>query len=139
MYDYFKRSYAEMLYRWGLLVHRSKILKYLSSNSDVSRGVEFVTECMSCTKVTPAPLCKDCHKPLLYCSLCRLPVRGSANACLSCGHGGHTNHMKRWFLVSLYGTLQLELSKVCTLQKNDVCATGCGCHCLKESANIVDF
>lgn len=111
MYDNFKRSYAEMLYRWGLLVNRSKILKYLSSNPDVSRGVEFVTECLSCTKVTPAPLCKDCHKPLLYCSLCRLPVRGSANACLSCGHGGHTNHMKRWFLVSLFNTCYAKTTR----------------------------
>ena len=90
-----------MLYRWGLLVKRTKVLKYLSTNTDICRGgVEFVTECVTCTKVTPAPLCKDCHKPSLYCALCRLSVRGSANACLHCGHGGHTEHMRRWFKVN---------------------------------------
>lgn len=103
MYDNFKRSYGELLYRWGLLVNRAKVLKYLSTNVDQQRGVEFVTECTVCAKVTPAPTCRDCRKPLLYCALCRLPVRGSANACLQCGHGGHTEHMRRWFEVSAGG------------------------------------
>lgn len=100
LYDNFKRAYSEMLYRWGLLVNRTKVLKYLSSSSDTFRGVEFVTECIKCAKVTQAPMCRDCHQPLLHCSLCRLPVRGSANSCLYCGHGGHLLHMKQWFEVS---------------------------------------
>lgn len=99
VYDTFKRCYAEFLYRWSLLVPRAKVLKYLSTNTDVSRGVEFVTECMSCAKVTPASMCKDCHIPLLHCALCRLPVRGLANACLHCGHGGHSEHLRQWFEV----------------------------------------
>ncbi|KAG4069884.1 hypothetical protein HA402_009591 [Bradysia odoriphaga] len=121
LYDNFKRAYSEMLYRWGLLVNRTKVLKYLSSSSDTFRGVEFVTECIKCAKVTQAPTCRDCHKPLLHCSLCRLPVRGSANSCLFCGHGGHLLHMKQWF------------------EKNEVCATGCGCYCLKESSKLVEL
>lgn len=86
-----------MLYRWQLLVHRAKLLKYLSTNYDTFRGVEFVTECLACGKETQASVCRDCHKPLLRCTLCRLPVRGAANACLNCGHGGHTDHMRIWF------------------------------------------
>lgn len=109
LYDNFKRSYSEMLYRWGLLVNRTKVLKYLSSSSDTFRGVEFVTECIKCQKVTQAPMCRDCHKPLLYCSLCRLPVRGSANSCLFCGHGGHLLHMKQWFEVSYFACSELPL------------------------------
>lgn len=80
-------------------MNRTKVLKYLSSSSDTFRGVEFVTECIKCAKVTQAPMCRDCHKPLLYCSLCRLPVRGLANSCLFCGHGGHLLHLKQWFEV----------------------------------------
>lgn len=68
---------------------------------DQYRDVEFATECSQCGKATAAPTCKDCHKPLLNCSLCRLPVRGLANACLSCGHGGHSDHMQKWFDVSI--------------------------------------
>uniref|UniRef100_A0A182SMP7 WDR59/RTC1-like RING zinc finger domain-containing protein n=1 Tax=Anopheles maculatus TaxID=74869 RepID=A0A182SMP7_9DIPT len=96
LYDNFKRSYAEMLYRWGLLVQRAKVLKYLSNYVDTPRCVEFVTECLNCCRVG-APACASCKKPVLYCSLCRLPVRGAANACLHCGHGGHTEHMRIWF------------------------------------------
>ncbi|XP_040165744.1 GATOR complex protein Wdr59 isoform X2 [Anopheles arabiensis] len=120
LYDNFKRSYAEMLYRWGLLVQRAKVLKYLSSYVDTPRCVEFVTECLNCCRVG-APACATCKKPVLYCSLCRLPVRGAANACLHCGHGGHTEHMRIWF------------------ERHDVCATGCGCPCLSKSSKLCNL
>lgn len=100
LYDCYKRVYAEMLYRWNLLLPRAKILKYISVPAEAYRDVEFVAECSTCMKVTRAPVCKECHNPMLKCSLCRLPVKGLANACLSCGHGGHTDHMKKWFSVS---------------------------------------
>lgn len=98
-YDLYKRFYAEMLFRWNLLVPRAKILKYLSVNTEKFCDVEYVTECSNCSRVTRAPLCKECRIPLLKCVLCRLPVKGLANACLNCGHGGHTVHMKNWFSV----------------------------------------
>lgn len=143
LYDTYKRAYAEMLYRWGMLVPRSKILKYVSINLDQYRDVEFVTECQHCGRATAAPTCKDCHKPLLNCSLCRLPVRGLANACLSCGHGGHSNHMQKWFDVSnrfvefgyadvhtFFRIPYKQLKLISKLQENEMCATGCGCFCL---------
>lgn len=120
LYDNFKRAYAEMLYRWGLLVTRTKILKYLSSYVDPPRCVEFVTECPLCCRIG-SPACSTCKKPVLYCTLCRLPVRGAANACLHCGHGGHTEHMRIWF------------------DKYDECATGCGCHCLQKSSALCNL
>lgn len=101
LYDVFKKSYAEMLYCWGLLVQRAKVLKYLSSAASLQiRGVEFVTECTRCKRTTLGPSCQNCKKPLLTCTLCRLPVRGAANACLNCGHGGHTDHLRKWFEVN---------------------------------------
>lgn len=141
LYDCYKRAYAEMLFRWNLLVPRAKVLKYLSANPEIHRDVEYVTECTSCSRVTKAPLCKECRKPLLKCVLCRLPVRGLANACLNCGHGGHTSHMKVWFSVrnfSFYATdvihqmsTRNELTYfLLSLQKNEFCASGCGCQCL---------
>lgn len=120
LYDNFRRSYAEMLYRWGLLVPRAKVLKFLSNYVDAPRCVEFVTECLHCCRVG-APACATCKKPVLYCSLCRLPVRGAANACLHCGHGGHTEHMRIWF------------------ERYDVCATGCGCQCLSISSKLCNL
>ena len=144
-----------MLFRWNLLVPRAKVLKYLSSNPEIHRDVEYVTECTSCARVTKAPLCKECRKPLLKCVLCRLPVKGLANACLNCGHGGHTTHMKVWFSVRIYALhttiIDSEFKRgeshfgakhffynwieskyfFSPLQKNEFCASGCGCSCLK--------
>lgn len=91
-----------MLYRWGLIVDRAKILKYTKNLTELSSGVEFVTECLTCVKVTKASSCKVCRVPLLYCMICRLPVKGAANACLYCGHGGHTEHMRLWFSVGVF-------------------------------------
>ncbi|GAB0090407.1 GATOR complex protein Wdr59 [Sergentomyia squamirostris] len=116
-HDSLKNAYAEMLYRWDLLVQRAKVLKYLSVPPDSPRGVDFVTECNWCNRNSPSviPFCSNCHRPLLHCALCRLPVRGAANACLQCGHGGHTLHMMEWF------------------SRYEVCAAGCGCRCLQET------
>ena len=95
-----------MLYCWGLLVQRAKVLKYLSSAASLQvRGVEFVTECTKCKRTTLGPSCQNCKKPLLTCTLCRLPVRGAANACLNCGHGGHTDHLRKWFAVCFFKNL----------------------------------
>lgn len=109
LYDCYKRLYAEMLFRWNLLVPRAKILKYLSVNTEIYRDVEYVTECTNCARVTKAPLCKECRKPLLKCVICRLPVKGLANACLNCGHGGHTLHMQVWFSVNTHIRSSLTL------------------------------
>lgn len=145
LYDTYKRVYAEMLFRWNLLVPRAKVLKYLSVNTEVYRDVEFVTECTSCARVTRAPLCKECRKALLNCTLCRLPVKGLSVACLNCGHGGHTEHMRQWFTVlSFYFTTNLMVMASINLstnemmyslllfQSNEECAYGCGCHCLQH-------
>lgn len=145
LYDCYKRIYAEMLFRWNLLVPRAKVLKYLSVNTEVYRDVEYVTECTSCSRITKAPLCKECRKPLLKCIICRLPVKGLANACLNCGHGGHTlTCMKLWFsvsfflhksfgptLVAAFWTQTIFNFQIWILfQKNEFCASGCGCPCL---------
>ena len=90
-YDNLRKSYADLLYCYGLLTQRAQVLKYLSiPPTPLQTGVEFVTECQNCRKTTRGPSCLHCKKYLLYCSLCQLPVRGAANACLACGHAGHT-------------------------------------------------
>lgn len=114
-YDHLKRCYADLLHRWGLLVARTKVMKYLSSPpQEAGRVMDVVTlnaVCMNCNRTSKGASCSVCQSPLLYCALCQLPVKGSAAACLYCGHGGHTMHMKQWF------------------EKNNVCASGCGCEC----------
>ncbi|KAH8412365.1 hypothetical protein KR009_001464 [Drosophila setifemur] len=118
LFDQFKRAYAEILFGWQLLSKRALILKHTQNTPPAVQGVEFVTECGSCAKPKRTPKCEPCKRPVLFCVLCRLPVKGAANACLACGHGGHMDHMMQWF------------------EKHKVCAT-CGCSCLERTSELL--
>ncbi|XP_046999380.1 GATOR complex protein WDR59 isoform X1 [Schistocerca americana] len=120
LYDMYKKAYAEILHRWCLLGARTQVLKYLCTPPEPHRGVEFFTECTSCNKQIRGPGCSLCKRLSFQCVICRISVRGSSNFCLVCGHGGHMDHMKRWF------------------ESHSVCPTGCGCSCLAESASILE-
>ncbi|XP_074030929.1 WD repeat domain 59 isoform X2 [Leptinotarsa decemlineata] len=118
LYEYYKTAYAETLHRWGLIYNRTEVLKYLCNTSEPHKGVEFVSDCEDCMKPSKFSNCTSCKKLTLKCTVCHVSVRGAANACVSCGHGGHTNCLKWWFSF------------------RDVCLTGCGCHCLIETAGM---
>ncbi|EDW11288.1 GATOR complex protein Wdr59 [Drosophila mojavensis] len=119
LFDQFKRAYADVLFGWQLLSKRALILKHTLHTPAPTQGVEFVTECSGCAKPKRTPKCEPCKRPVLFCILCSLPVRGAANACLSCGHGGHMQHMMQWF------------------ERHIVCATGCGCNCLQRTSELL--
>ncbi|KAG5668330.1 hypothetical protein PVAND_016273 [Polypedilum vanderplanki] len=111
-YDNLKKFYADILYCYNLLPARALILKFVSSPAAFSSTVEFVTECQICKKTSKSPSCLHCKKFLLYCSYCQLPIKGSANSCLSCSHSFHTAHLLEWF------------------ENHDVCpVAGCRCPC----------
>lgn len=61
--------------------------------------VDLFADCSNCQKPKRTPNCTSCKKPVLYCILCSLPVKGAATACLECGHGGHAVHLMQWFEV----------------------------------------
>ncbi|XP_067624866.1 GATOR2 complex protein Wdr59 [Eurosta solidaginis] len=121
LFDHFKKVYADILFGWQLLNKRALILKHTMVSQTQPHGVEFVTECASCNKLKRTPSCATCQRPVLFCQLCNLPVKGAANACLACGHGGHMTHMIQWF------------------KKHSICASGCGCHCLKQTAALLEL
>ncbi len=50
----------------------------------------------------------------LSCSLCDMAVRGLHTVCLRCRHGGHPEHMKKWF------------------EEHEMCPAGCGCCCVRH-------
>ncbi|EDO27102.1 predicted protein, partial [Nematostella vectensis] len=76
---------------------------------------EFSTRCYNCLQRTRGAQCMSCKSIGLQCSICHVAVRGASNFCIACGHGGHANHMIKWF------------------EAMDICPTGCGCQCLKDS------
>jgi len=117
--DNYRRCYADILYRWGLLEARCLVLKYLTVPHEPHRGVEFVSECNPCRQTVRGPQCMSCKRLCMHCSICRIVVKGSASFCLVCGHGGHSVHMARWFA------------------EENVCPTGCGCNCLLESSSVL--
>ena len=119
-YDYYKKIYADILYRWKLIKKRALLLKTIESkelNEDHQSRVSFVNECFtqSCkdrNELCSNFICSRCNRIALICTICRLPVKGATNHCMKCGHGGHTHHMDEWFKL------------------HTVCPTGCGCDCL---------
>lgn len=123
-YDYYKKIYADVLYRWKLIEKRALLLQtiqsQLLSEDESLYHLPFATLCPSERCTADKRLCHDvfcsvCKKHSLVCSMCRIPVKGAANFCIDCGHGGHTEHMEEWFQT------QLE------------CPTGCGCQCIPSS------
>ncbi|XP_075045379.1 GATOR2 complex protein WDR59 isoform X1 [Mixophyes fleayi] len=114
-FDDFKKCYGEILYRWGLQEKRAEVLKFVSCPPEPHRGIEFGVYCSHCRSEVRGTQCAICKGFTFQCAICHVAVRGSSNFCLSCGHGGHTAHMLEWFSMQ------------------EVCPTGCGCHCLLES------
>ncbi|XP_066493720.1 GATOR2 complex protein WDR59 isoform X1 [Tiliqua scincoides] len=114
-FDDFKKCYGEILYRWGLREKRAEVLKFVSCPPDPHKGIEFGVYCSHCCSEVRGVQCAICKGFAFQCAICHVAVRGSSNFCLTCGHGGHTSHMMEWF------------------RTQEVCPTGCGCHCLLES------
>jgi hypothetical protein len=63
--------------------------------------------------------CGTCQRTRhrISCCICHTLVHGLVNFCIRCGHGGHSRHIKEWFVD----------------MQRDVCPTGCGCRCLYET------
>lgn len=127
--DLIMHIYAELLYRLNLLNQRAMLLKNIGSDPAYSelfgdkqtlndiqeeRLTNLTIQCYNrdCRNKCRSVQCPNCKKYSLYCSICRLPVRGSCSICSKCLHGGHVSHFDAWF------------------QTNDFCPTGCGCKCL---------
>ncbi|KAF4091874.1 hypothetical protein AMELA_G00041460 [Ameiurus melas] len=114
-FDDFKKCYGEILHRWGLKEKRAEVLKFVSCPPEPHKGIEFGVYCCHCRSQARGTQCAVCKRFTFQCAICHVAVRGSSNFCLSCGHGGHTSHMMEWF------------------RSQEVCPTGCGCHCLLQS------
>ena len=116
--DVYIHLYANMLYSWGLVETSAELKKYMQSSlsaasCDELRGLTFAPRCLECDMTLPAntSICQNCKTFAFKCSICTNPVRGLFTVCLSCGHGGHFEHMTSWF------------------SQQSVCPTGCGCPC----------
>ena len=130
-YDLFMRRYSDLLYSWGLLTVRAEVIKHIVYqipttdtfeiaptlfNKDGLRtpGLRLDIWCSKCDNGKAIPgtnKCSSCLDFAFRCSICDNAVRGLFTVCEKCGHGGHVNHMTRWFSC------------------HSMCPTGCGCSC----------
>lgn len=117
-YNRYRRAYAEMLYMWGEFAERANVLKYVADPTPPNEGIDFVILCDRCSKPLKSPYCQNCKIYGFNCDICHLKVKGLSSFCLKCGHGGHAEHLKKWF------------------EKEKVCPTGCGCECMTTDGHF---
>jgi Zinc-ribbon, C4HC2 type len=118
-------GYADVLRRWGMLDDATEIMKYSKSgakkSTDFQHDLKFHLECTQChsdISISKGGIwCANCKDFPLRCSICNLAVRTTGSFCLSCGHGGHSSHIKVWF------------------EQYTECPTGCGCRCADLTAD----
>jgi len=116
------KSYADILYRWGLLEKRSEILKFVQGETTLPfSGIVLDPSCRICGRNSSSIKCTNCQSFAIRCAICRVSVKGLSSFCLVCGHGGHEMHMRDWF------------------KKFEFCPLGCGCNCLQHMQTPIDI
>eukprot|EP00743_Colponemidia_sp_Colp-15_P008390 GILK01009116.1.p1 GENE.GILK01009116.1~~GILK01009116.1.p1 ORF type:complete len:1037 (+),score=156.36 GILK01009116.1:75-3185(+) len=119
LYDQYRRVYADLLYRWGALNAHKEVLKYVKFKQAAGdREVQMAQPCFRCREPLVAGVCVRCNKYGFRCSFCHIAVKGLSIYCNSCGHGGHTDHIRQWFA------------------SEQLCPSGCGCHCAAENPQL---
>ncbi|KAI8852977.1 hypothetical protein BC829DRAFT_34571 [Chytridium lagenaria] len=125
IYDRFILIYTDYLFDAGLLEQRTHMLKSLyiwrlGFKPDTPTSIEADISC-ACGKtrdsLNTGVRCKKCNKTpkqRVVCTVCNLPCKNLVTLCVNCGHGGHVDHLAKWFSSS----------------DNNVCPSGCGCTCL---------
>jgi hypothetical protein len=98
---------------WNLRIeiikhYQSDLIKLLTQKS-----IYYNVMCSACKKtIKPNTfICSSCNNNIYLCVYCHLPVRRLYAWCNVCCHGGHLNHMIKWF------------------KSNSKCPSGCGCKC----------
>ncbi|KAH9507691.1 GATOR complex protein wdr59 [Bulinus truncatus] len=115
-FEQIKKVYANILFKWGLLIERAHILKHTDGCGVEHQTIGCPVTCFNCSESVRDVQCHVCKYPALRCSVCNMSVRGLSEVCLACGHGGHIIHMMEWFT------------------QQSVCPSGCGCKCLQENS-----
>ncbi|KTW26776.1 hypothetical protein T552_02777 [Pneumocystis carinii B80] len=109
-------EYIELLQKYRLFITMTEVIN--ASSSLLIRALNqsetsVYINCYSCQKpiINQKPnntfsYCKHCRNIPNGCTICDIPVKGQYLWCQSCGHGGHTQCLKNWFINNYnhYGT-----------------------------------
>lgn len=112
----FRLEYIDLLQRWQLFPQMIEVLTCHRTTAGAACAVpsaafSMPARCARCGAACAGAFCAACHAHTARCALCELPVRGLGWACPHCHHGGHLDHMVRWFA------------------RSTACPLGCGCSC----------
>ncbi|KAN0024868.1 hypothetical protein ACTFIV_009277 [Dictyostelium citrinum] len=112
-------SYIELLQRYKMWSLALEVMKYCDDqiiNQASKRHTTLISACSSCGKSIPqnSIICEKCNKASSKCSICRLPVKGMWVWCQGCGHGGHLEHMKSWFIDKNQKSCPTGCTHICT-------------------------
>uniref|UniRef100_A0AC34FQT9 GATOR complex protein MIO zinc-ribbon like domain-containing protein n=1 Tax=Panagrolaimus sp. ES5 TaxID=591445 RepID=A0AC34FQT9_9BILA len=102
-FDHFETSrvaYAEILARWGMFKKSAEVLKFCPSQQPDPFSI--LIACSQCQQVFDSEdemgdTCERCRQELIICTICDFPCSGLILTCPLCSHGGHLEHMKKWF------------------------------------------
>uniref|UniRef100_A0A914PV81 GATOR complex protein MIO zinc-ribbon like domain-containing protein n=2 Tax=Panagrolaimus davidi TaxID=227884 RepID=A0A914PV81_9BILA len=102
-FDHFETSrveYAEILARWGMFKKSAEVLKFCPSQQPDPFSI--LIACSQCQQVFDSEdengdICEKCKQELIICVICDFPCSGLILTCPLCSHGGHLEHMKKWF------------------------------------------
>ena len=109
-------QYIELLSKFELWNLRIEIIKNCNSefiSNLTQNSLDYHPMCGTCKKTIKAntTYCPSCKVNNFLCVYCHLPVKRLYAWCHKCCHGGHLNHLIKWF------------------KKNKKCPSGCGCDC----------
>ncbi|XP_059167957.1 GATOR complex protein WDR59-like isoform X9 [Physella acuta] len=74
-YEHIKKTYANILFKWGLLNERALILKHTNSIDAEQKVIEFPVSCWNCHEDVKGAQCTHCSYTALRCAVCNLGVR----------------------------------------------------------------
>ncbi|SCU90248.1 LADA_0F02762g1_1 [Lachancea dasiensis] len=120
-YRSYRYQYAELLFYWGLLIHRAELLQFntpLPAPSDdswsiYSRSAPDSVIPLNATGMSYKFVEGEATSPFIVnCNYCELKIEGFCSTCGSCQHIMHAHCAKEWWRVS------------------NECPSGCGCACV---------
>ncbi|KZO96812.1 WD40 repeat-like protein [Calocera viscosa TUFC12733] len=108
-------AYLEMLSRLQLFTAAAEVRKYFQApevQDATNSGTQVDSSCARCKKALRGePLsrgslgnpgnyayCKNCNRTASRCSICHLPSKGLFFLCPTCGHGGHEECYRDYYL-----------------------------------------
>ena len=109
------RCYAMQLQAWRLHERRTALLRPLNAVAAGQLTADESLQIRSAAQTHLHQTFASTSPGSSICAVCERPIRGLSSICLQCGHGGHSVHIRDFFLTS----------------GNWLCPAGCGCCCSK--------